>query len=205
MDVNLHRGYQPQRALTPAERKELEVFQSAMKLAVLWLTDFVDRHSKNGPYSETYIGEPAVDYFSHRATYTYFKHSFARRKGESEFDYIKRIMRDDMGKHIRKWRIMNQPMVYKMGPMDDAEVARMEMVAREMEEDLEKTESRREIALKVAEKVVEGDPVMMKYVQAMKDYNDYRSIAKRMKMTIPEVKKLEDRLMELVKPYAQTA
>lgn len=135
----------------------------------------------------------------------YFKHSFARRKGESEFDYIKRIMRDDMGKHIRKWRIMNQPMVYKMGPMDDAEVARMEMVAREMEEDLEKTESRREIALKVAEKVVEGDPVMMKYVQAMKDYNDYRSIAKRMKMTIPEVKKLEDRLMELVKPYAQTA
>lgn len=205
MDVNLHRGYQPQRALTPAERKELEVFQSAMKLAVLWLTDFVDRHSKNGPYSETYIGEPAVDYFSHRATYTYFKHSFARRKGESEFDYIKRIMRDDMGKHIRKWRIMNQPMVYKMGPMDDAEMARMEMVAQEMEEDLEKTESRREIALKVAEKVVEGDPVMMKYVQAMKDYNDYRSIAKRMKMTIPEVKKLEDRLMELVKPYAQTA
>lgn len=205
MDVNLHRGYQPQRALTPAERKELEVFQSAMKLAVLWLTDFVDRHSKNGPYSETYIGEPAVDYFSHRATYTYFKHSFARCKGESEFDYIKRIMRDDMGKHIRKWRIMNQPMVYKMGPMDDAEVARMEMVAREMEEDLEKTESRREIALKVAEKVVEGDPVMMKYVQAMKDYNDYRSIAKHMKMTIPEVKKLEDRLMELVKPYAQTA
>ena len=205
MDVNLLRGYQPQCALTPAEREELARFQPAMKLAVLWLTDFLSRHSKYGPYSETYIGEPAVDYFAHRATCTYFKHSVARREGESEFDYIKRIMLDDMGKHIRKWRKMERPMVYKMGPMDDAEVAHMEMVAQKIEEDLVKTESRMEIALKVAEKVVEGDPVLTKYVKAMKDYNDYRSIAKRMKMTIGEVKKLEERLLELVKPYAQTA
>lgn len=205
MDVNLLRGYQPQCALTPAEREELARFMPAMKLAVLWLTDFVDRHSKNGPYSETYIGEPAVDYFSHRATYTYFKHSVARRKDESEFDYIKRIMRDDMGKHIRKWRKMHEPMVYKMGPMDDAEVAHMEMVAQEMEEDLVKTESHMEIALKVAEKVAEGDPMLTKYVKAMKDYNDYRSIAKRLKISQKEVVTLEERLMELVKPYAQTA
>ncbi|MCR5065964.1 MAG: hypothetical protein K6A67_09400 [Bacteroidales bacterium] len=205
MDVNLHRGYQPQRALTPAEREELARFKPAMELAVLWLTDFVDRHSKNGPYSEAYIGEPAVDYFSHRATYTYFKHSFARRKDESEFDYIKRIMRDDMGKHIKKWRKMHEPMVYKMGPMDEAEVAHMEMVAQEMEEDLAKTESHMEIALKVAEKVAEGDPMLTKYVKAMKDYNDYRSIAKRLKITQKEVEVLEERLIELVKPYAQTA
>lgn len=35
MDVNLHRGYQPQRALTPAEREELARFKPAMELAVL--------------------------------------------------------------------------------------------------------------------------------------------------------------------------
>ena len=205
MDVNLLRGYQPQRALTPAEREELARFMPAMKLVVLWLTDFVNRRSKYGPYSEAYIGEPAVDYFSHRATYTYFKHSVARREGESEFDYIKRIMRDDMGKHIRKWRKQYEPKMFKMGPMDDAVLAHMEMVAQEMEEDLVETESRKEIALKVAEKVAEGDPMLTKYVKAIKDYNDYRSIAKRLKITQKEVEKLEERLLELVKPYAQAA
>lgn len=100
---------------------------------------------------------------------------------------------------------MHEPMVYKMGPMDEAEVAHMEMVAQEMEEDLAKTESHMEIALKVAEKVVEGDPMLTKYVKAMKDYNDYRSIAKRLKITQKEVEVLEERLIELVKPYAQTA
>ena len=205
MDVNLLRGYQPQRALTPAERDELAKFMPAMKLAVLWLTDFVNRRSKYGPYSEAYIGEPAVDYFSHRATYTYFKHSFSRREGESEFDYIKRIMRDDMGKHIRKWRKQYEPKMFKMGPMDDADVAHMEMVAQEMEEDLVKTESHIEIALKVAEKVAEDDPMLTKYVKAIKDYNDYRSIAKRLKVTQKEVEKIEERLLELVKPYAQIA
>lgn len=70
---------------------------------------------------------------------------------------------------------------------------------------LEDGDELRSVSLSIAEKVAEGDKEVKRYVKAMEASNNYRDITKRLKMNLKQVGVVEERLYQMVKPYAMTA
>jgi hypothetical protein len=57
---------------------------------------------------------------------------------------------------------------------------------------------RREIGYETARKVAHGHPKLLKYLEAMETVDDYNGIARKMKINVKEVMKLEKQLLDLL-------
>ena len=56
----------------------------------------------------------------------------------------------------------------------------------------------RELGYDIARKALSGNPKMLAYVEAVYETNEYRAVAKRLKMTLKEVQELESQLLALL-------
>lgn len=191
--------------LPPHERKEMQDFLKATEVVALWLTKKLRNRTEWGAFSEAYIGEPAVDYFTHRLSVTFVRGNWVRYKDEKMSTFLIRMVKSDMRHHVDIWRARGEPMMNTMSLLSDEQKDYAERVTSEVLKDLDDGDVLRSISLSIAEKVAEGDKEVEKYVKAMEASNNYRDITKRMKMNMKQVGVVEERLYEKVKPYAMTA
>ena len=205
MEIDLsNRGCQA-RQLTPEERKEMQDFLDAAEVVALWLTKKLRNRTEWGAFYEAYIGEPAVDYFTHRLSITFVKGNWERFEGEKMTTFLIRMVKSDIRHHVGIWRSRGEPMMAEMSRISDEQRAYAEQATSEVLKDLDDGDELRSVSLSIAEKVAEGDKEVKRYVKAMEASNNYRDITKRLKMNLKQVGVVEERLYQMVKPYAMTA
>ena len=56
----------------------------------------------------------------------------------------------------------------------------------------------RELGYDIARKALGSNPKMLAYVEAVYETNDYRAVAKKLKMTLREVQELESQLLAIL-------
>ncbi len=189
-------------SLSPETRKEMQDFLKATESVALWLTRKLKNRTEWGAFSEAYIGEPAVVYFTHRLTVTYMSGQWKRHKNEKLLTFLIRMVKSDMSHHIKKWKTQGEAEVQEMCSLNDVQRAYAEMVTSEVMKELNDGDELRSVSLSIAEKAAEDDENLTKYVHAMIKKNNYREISKLMHLRMKEVLELETRLLEKVKPYA---
>ena len=207
--------YKPLSDATPEEMQE------AMQVASYWLADELEGHTESGAFSEAFLGDEARLIFIKKA-YNTLKSpdcNWKWKEGTNLSTLMIIVIRSDMAHELRRYIDQGKPKVVVTSSMkrkkgggddelDDAndvlevdpDLKRNDFdVQTEMEmlEELEREESLREKGLKVARAAVKGDAMMEKFVEAVFELPDYRSISKKLKITQTDVKELEARLIAI--------
>ncbi len=205
----------------PLSSATTEEMQEAFLMGGLWISGELEGHTEGGAFSEQHLGIPAVEYFPMKAYDTLSKPDcrWKWKEGTKLSTLMINVIRSDMAHELRRYIDQGKPKVVvtssmkrKKGGADDEwddandvlevdpDLKRNDFdVQTEMEmlEELEREESLREKGLKVARAAVKGDAMMEKFVEAVFELPDYRSISKKLKITQTDVKELEARLIAI--------
>ena len=211
--------YRPLSSATAEERYR------ALELAAFWVTDEVEGHTESGAFSEAYLGEPARLYFPRKA-YETLKNPNCKWKWKEDTQLstlMINVVKSDMAHKLREYKLDGKPTVVAASSLErehesggedemknpnsvlevDPEGYRFAdedfMSEMELMEELERDESRRDRGYKIARAAAKesGDVKLMKYVEAVFENPDYRTISKKMKITQVEVKELEARMIAM--------
>ena len=201
---------------TPGELRE------AIKMASYWLTDELDGHTEKGAFSVMNLGEEARQYFIKHAYIILMdpECKWKWKEGTKLSTLMINVVRSEMGHVLRKYHNQNGPDVVHASSLkraarggddafDDANSV-LEMALEkqrddgqantemEMLEELERYETLRDKGQKIARAAVKGDTKLEQYVDLVFELPDYRTISKRMKISISEVKELESELIAIL-------
>ena len=215
--IKFKQSYKPLSEATPEE------WRQAFKIASFWLTDELENCKEFGAFSEANLGESAIEYFPKRA-YLALKdpnNKWHWKEGTKLSTLMINVMRSDMAHTLRDYRSNGEPLLKSTrelvrGEVDEDgfdDVNAPEEVGPEVrlgnwqiEAELEKMaelqryESERDKGMRIARAAARksGDPRMVTYVELAFKLPDYRSISKRMKLTVKQVKELETSLIESI-------
>ena len=178
-----------------AEKLDPNNLEDSLVRLGFWLTGTLDGNPQFGPHSEAHLGEPAVMFYTKHAREKYIEGSWTREKGETIYKFLLRITRSEMGHQYEKWMKYACPMVLMMNNMNEQQLADMEQSNDELAESLKREQKALDCAYEIAEEEVKDDPELLKYLEAMKKGNNYRTISKKLRMTKGEVEALEERLL----------
>ena len=192
--TKLKQGYNRLDAVSPEEMQE------AMKLASLWLTYKLEGRTDRGPFSDVVLGEPARLYFPKRAYMALKSGAWKWKKGLKLSTQLIRIMRSDMHHAIEAWKAQGEPEVVVASRIEPGVMGAGFIVKPDLElaEDLAAQDYRRKLGYEIAFAAVKDDPKLTLYVQLVRDLNDYRAIALKMRVSISEIKEMEKEIIELV-------
>ena len=208
--------------LKPLSDATPEELREAMKMASYWLTDELDGHTEKGAFSVMNLGEEARQYLIKHA-YIILKDPECKwkwKEGTKLSTLMINVVRSEMGHVLRKYLNQDEPDVVHASSLkraarggdddfDDANTV-LEMALEkqrddgqvntemEMLEELERYESLRDKGQKIARAAVKGDAKLEQYVDLVFELPDYRTISKRMNISIPEVKELESELIAIL-------
>ena len=178
-----------------AEKLDPNNLEDSLVRLGFWLTGTLGGNPQFGPHSESHLGEPAVMFYTKHAREKYIKGSWTRDKGETIYKFLLRITRSEMGHQYDKWKNYACPMVLMMNNMKKQQRVDMEQSNEELAESLKREQMAMDCAYAIAEEEVKDDPELLKYLDAMKKGNDYRTISKKLRITKGEVVALEERLL----------
>lgn len=192
--TKLKQGYNRLDAVSPEEMQE------AMKLASLWLTYKLEGRTERGPFSDMVLGEPARLYFPKRAYMALKSGAWKWKKGLKLSTQLIRIMRSDMHHAIEAWKAQGEPEVVVASRIEPQVMGAGYIVKPDLElaEDLAAQDYRRKLGYEIAFAAVKDDPKLTLYVQLVRDLNDYRAIALKMRVSISEIKEMEKEIIKLV-------
>ena len=192
--TKLKQGYNRLDAVSPEEMQE------AMKLASLWLTYKLEGRTERGPFSDVVLGEPARLYFPKRAYMALKSGAWKWKKGLKLSTQLIRIMRSDMHHAIEAWKAQGEPEVVVASRIEPQVMGAGYIVKPDLElaEDLAAQAYQRKLGYEIAFAAVKDDPKLTLYVQLVRDLNDYRAIALKMRVSISEIKEMEKEIIELV-------
>lgn len=192
--TKLKQGYNRLDAVSPEEMQE------AMKLASLWLTYKLEGRTERGPFSDVVLGEPARLYFPKRAYMALKSGAWKWKKGLKLSTQLIRIMRSDMHHAIEAWKAQGEPEVVAASRIEPGVMGAGYIVKPDLElaEDLAAQDYRRKLGYEIVFAAVKDDPKLTLYVQLVRDLNDYRAIALKMRVSISEIKEMEAKVISLV-------
>ena len=177
-------------AVTPQEKEK------ALKKLARWITyEIVHRgfDLDYGPFSFSALGGNAVEVISQECYDALFTGEWHWKPTRELSSMLIEIAKSKMGHMIRDWHSQDHPDIRLTGQMSYREEVEMD-VARQWEAEA----NMRELGYDIARSVVAGNAKMLAYLEALHDTNDYRAIAKRLKMTLREVMELESQLLSLL-------
>ena len=177
-------------AVTPQEKEK------ALKKLARWITyEIVHRgfDLDYGPFSFSALGGNAVEVISQECYDALFTGEWHWKPTRELSSMLIEIAESKMGHMIRDWHSQDHPDIRLTGQMSYREEVEMD-VARQWEAEA----NMRELGYDIARSVVGGNAKMLAYLEALHDTNDYRAIAKRLKMTLREVMELESQLLSLL-------
>lgn len=174
----------------------LEQKEKALKKLARWITyEIVHRgfDLEHGPFSFAAMGGNAVEVISQKCYDALFGGEWRWKPSRELSSMLIQIAKSKMGHIIRDWHAQGHPDIKRTSEMSYREQVEMD-IARQWEAEA----NMRELGYDIARKVVKGKPKMMAYVEAVYENNDYRAIAKKLKMTLKEVQDLERQLLSLL-------
>lgn len=177
-------------AVTPEEKEK------ALKKLARWITyEIVHRgfDLEFGPFSFAAMGGNAVEVISQECYEALFGGEWHWKPTRELSSMLIQIAKSKMGHIIRDWHTQGCPNVKHTSAMSYREQVEMD-IARQWEAEA----NMRELGYDIARKALSGNPKMLAYVEAVHETNDYRAIAKRLKMTLKEVQELESELLAIL-------
>ena len=158
-----------------------------------WITK-MRGNPATGPLSEAMLGENAAVYFPKLAYCKLASGDWKWKDGLSLSTQMIRIVRTEMGHRLRDWKNKNGPDVF--------ESLSYEKVAMEadkaLSEEFVMEEETKELGYELIFKWLADYPELVKYVELVKELNDYRAISKRLRIKKEEVKELETRTLKVI-------
>lgn len=212
--------FKPLGEATPEEMRQ------AFKMAGLWITGEMMGLTEEGAFSEAFLGEPAVEYFPKRAFLTLNDPNtkWHWKEGTKLSTLFINVMKSDMGHALERYEAQGMPDI-KAGSeferedggddgWDDAnDILEVDpdlkrnyfdvSTDEELKAELAKWEGRRDMGMKIARAAAKGNPLFEKYVEAVFNLPDERSVCKRMKKTKAEVQEIEAELIVKIKLMLQ--
>ena len=176
-------------AVTPEEKEK------ALKKLARWITyEIVHRgfDLNYGPFSFSAMGGNAVEVISQECYDALFCGEWHWKPKRELSSMLIEIAKSKMGHLIRDWHAQGHPDIKLHSEMSYREQVEMD-VARQWEAEA----NMREFGYDLARQALSDNPKMLAYVEAVYETNDYRAVAKRLKMTLKEVKELERQLLNL--------
>jgi len=177
-------------AVTPEEKEK------ALKKLARWITyEIVHRgfDLDYGPFSFSAMGGNAVEVISQECYDALFGGEWHWKPNRELSSMLIQIAKSKMGHIIRDWHAQGQPDIKLQSELSYREQVEMD-IARQWEAEA----NMRELGYNIARQVLNGNPKMIDYVEAVYELNDYRAVAKRLKMTLNEVLELESKLLSLL-------
>lgn len=177
-------------AVTPEEKEK------ALKKLARWITyEIVHRgfDLEFGPFSFAAMGGNAVEVISQECYEALFGGEWHWKPTRELSSMLIQIAKSKMGHIIRDWHAQGCPNVKHTSAMSYREQVEMD-IARQWEAEA----NMRELGYDIARKALSGNPKMLAYVEAVHETNDYRAIAKRLKVTLKEVQELESELLAIL-------
>ncbi len=194
--------------------------QEALRIASLWLTDKLEGRTERGPFSASFLGEPARLYFPKHAYVALKSGNWKWKKGLKLSTQLIRIMKSEMSHSIRDWNAKGKPNVSVVSSFERKEDGEDEAKnpnglsevdpeqrsngffvksSLELAEELEAQTQALEMGYKIALEVAKDHPKLTLYVQLVRKLNNYRAIALKMHITMQEVRNLEAELLSRLK------
>ncbi|MCR5040429.1 MAG: hypothetical protein K6A94_13980 [Bacteroidales bacterium] len=194
--------------------------QEALRLASFWLTDKLEGRTDGGPFSEAALGEPARLYFPKRAYMALKTGDWEWKKGVKLSTMLIRIMKSDMHHTITDWYAKGEPEVVAISSLaegkkargdEDGDLTDEDIIGRygdfqsrmitdmELAEELVMQEETRKLGYEIATAAANGDEKLLLYVQLVKELNNYRAIALKMRITMQKVKDMEAELLRKIR------
>ena len=177
-------------AVTPEEKEK------ALKKLARWITyEIVHRgfDLDYGPFSYAAMGGNAVEVISQECYDALFGGEWHWKPTRELSSMLIQIAKSKMGHIIRDWHAQGNPDVKLTSELSYREQVEMD-IARQYEAEA----GMRELGYDIARKALSGNPKMLAYVEAVYETNDYRAVAKRLKMTLKEVQELESQLLAIL-------
>ena len=178
------------------EAVTLEQKEKALKKLARWITYEIIHRGFDldyGPFSFSAMGGNAVEVISQECYDALFTGEWHWKPTRELGSMLIEIAKSKMGHTIRDWHAQGHPDIKLTSEMSYREQVELD-IARQWEAEA----NMRELGYDIARKVVNGNPKMMAYIEAVYETNDYRAIGKRLKMTLKEVQELEKQLLSLL-------
>ena len=166
----------------------------AMELSSKWVVKKLKGNPTSGPFSELVLTEKAAMFFPKLAYMKWASGAWKWKEGLDLPTQFIRIIRSEMSHRLRDWKERNEP---EVTPMNN------ELVAREVEqalaEELEMEEEMKDLGYANILEYVAAYPNLVVYVNLVRETNSYRSISKKLCITMAEVKKLEAEVIRMIR------
>ena len=178
------------------EAVTLDEKEKALKKLARWITyEIVHRgfDLEYGPFSFSAMGGNAVEVISQECYEALFCGEWHWKPKRELSSMLIEIAKSKMGHIIRDWHTQGHPDIKLHSKLSHREQVEMD-IARQYEAEA----NMRELGFDLARKAVEGNPKLMAYIDAVYEANDYRTIAKKLKMTLKQVQALEAQLIDIL-------
>ena len=172
----------------------LEKILEAMELSGKWVIKKLKGNPKTGPFSEEVLTEKAAKFFPKLA---YMKWATGEWKWKDGLDLTTqfiRIIRSEISHRLRDWKHQYEPEVMSL----DNENA-LKDVAQALAEELEMEEEMKDLGYDIILEWVEDKPDLVVYVNMVREHNNYRTISKKLRITMPDVKELEAEVIAVIR------
>ena len=177
-------------AVTPEDKEK------ALNKLARWITyEIVHRgfDLNYGPFSFSAMGGNAVEVISQECYDALFCGEWHWKPKRELSSMLIEIAKSKMGHIIRDWHAQDHPDIKLQSELSYREQVEMD-VARQWEAEA----NMRELGYDIARKALGGNLKMIAYVEAVYETNDYRAVAKKLKMTLKEVQELEKQLLDIL-------
>jgi hypothetical protein len=172
----------------------LEKILEAMELSGKWVIKKLKGNPKTGPFSEEVLTEKAAKFFPKLAYQKWASGAWAWKDGLDLTTQFIRIIRSEMSHRLRDWKHQYEPEVMSL----DNENA-LKDVAQALAEELEMEEEMKGLGYDIILEWVEDKPDLVVYVNMVREHNNYRTISKKLRITMPDVKELEAEVIAVIR------
>lgn len=187
--------------LTAAEWARLEAVtleekQKALKELARWVSWQIKKRGFSlnfGPFSFSAMGGDAVQVISQECYDALFGGDWHWNPNRSLASMLIQIAKSKMGHIIRDWDNAGKPEL-----MVESGLSHEEQMEVEAAQQWAMEANMRDLGYEIARNAVSGNPRLLAYLDAMYEENDYRAIAKRLKVSLSKVKELEEELLGLL-------
>lgn len=166
----------------------------AMELSGKWVVKNLKGNPKTGPFSELVLTEKAAKFFPKLTYHKWASGAWAWKDGLDLPTQFIRIIRSEMSHRLRDWKNQNEPDIHLMS---EKEVA-MD-VEKALAEDLELEEELKDLQFDLILNYLADYPKLVVYVNLVRETNSYRTISKKLRITMADVKALEAEVIEVVR------
>ena len=172
----------------------LEKILEAMELSGKWVIKKLKGNPKTGPFSEEVLTEKAAVFFPKLAYMKWATGEWKWKDGLGLNTQFIRIIRSEMSHRLRDWKHQYEPEVMSL----DNENA-LKDVAQALAEELEMEEEMKDLGYDIILEWVEDKPDLVVYVNMVREHNNYRTISKKLRITMPDVKELEAEVIAVIR------